>query len=104
MRVDLHVLMDVVPLTEGAEVTEVVARDAAVHGVEEALKYAENRGFNHEHSDRVGMTLFDLSVARIIILKPCKFCRVVAALSTMERHGDGYVCVDCWDERLRTTA
>jgi len=33
----------------------------------------------------------------------CKFCGELRPVVSMHRHNDGYVCNDCWDERLRNT-
>lgn len=36
-------------------------------------------------------------------LVTCKFCEKEVEDVTAHRHQNGYVCEDCWDERLRTT-
>jgi recombinational DNA repair protein (RecF pathway) len=36
-------------------------------------------------------------------LEDCKFCDTQYFPVSMHRHDGGYVCENCWDERLRVT-
>jgi hypothetical protein len=59
MKIKLEVTMEVSLLD--MDTTETVdaktALEAAKEGVEEALENTENRGFNHRHSDIVGLAV-----------------------------------------------
>lgn len=33
----------------------------------------------------------------------CKFCKEERAIRDMHRHDSGYVCPECWDDRLKNT-
>ena len=67
MRVVLMVDVDVFDLNdEEAVVSNVVATEAAVAAIEEALAHAESRGFIQPHSDGYGVSIGGVSYLRNI--------------------------------------
>ena len=44
---------------------------------------------------------FDPNVVKRVVRVTCKFCGNKVYIGMAHRHGDGYVCEECWDERLK---
>ena len=80
MKLTVEVIVDVHPLEDDTRVGMKEARTALIQGIGEALKHAENRGFNHEHSDWVGIHIDTVDVSSAPILRKCHKCRAVFQL------------------------
>jgi len=46
---------------------------------------------------------FDPNVVKRVLRVTCKLCNEKTIIGYAHRHQDGYVCEECWDERLRNT-
>lgn len=66
--------------------------------LEEIVKEIWNDGWNHGY--RGDYEDEDVPITRIEL---CKFCGDQFDVDDMHLHQNGFVCEDCWDERLRST-
>jgi len=74
MKLLVEVIVDVHPLEQDVKLSVVEAGVAAIQGLGEALRHGEQCGFNHMHSDWVGITVATLEVRASPVLQTCSKC------------------------------
>ena len=74
MKLIVEVIVNVHTLEGDVDLSVVQAAVAATQGLGEALRHAENRGFNHMHSDWVGIVVEALEVRATPVLHACSRC------------------------------
>jgi len=74
MKMIVEVIVDVHTLEDDVKLSTDAAAKAVVQGLGEALRNAESRGFNHEHSDWVGINIDRLRPRAAAVLYDCCKC------------------------------
>lgn len=78
------------------------------HGHNVQIFRCDNDGINAKNGDQA--VLKCLTCEKVLLqcedeieTVTCKFCHEFERLGVAHRHDNGYVCENCWDDRLRTT-